>query len=140
MRFYWLINRVPSLISGPTFISKVEYWEKIYSSEQTNFSYASISGNIPTANAVHHEVLWEFLQLHGIHARIISLMTGLYCESESVVKCEGSISSFFPMNMGVRKGCILDPSLFITCIDWVLGKAGEQNHILEQLLAIPGFY
>lgn len=50
---YWLINRVLPLISGPRFKSKIECWEEIYSPEQTNFSYASISANIPTANALH---------------------------------------------------------------------------------------
>ncbi|KAG0712833.1 Retrovirus-related Pol polyprotein from type-1 retrotransposable element R2 [Chionoecetes opilio] len=51
----------------------------------------------------------------------------LYSGTESVVKCGAGISSFFAVNTGVRQGCVLDPSLFNTCIDWVLGKVVDQS-------------
>ena len=39
------------------------------------------------------------------------------------------MSSFFPVNTGVRQGCVLAPSLFNTCMDWVLlGRVVEQSH------------
>ena len=38
------------------------------------------------------------------------------------------MSSFFPVNTGVRQGCVLVPSLFNTCMDWVLGRVVEQGH------------
>ena len=34
----------------------------------------------------------------------------------------------FPLNTGVKQGCLLAPSLFNTCMDWVLGRVVEQNH------------
>ncbi|KAG0716932.1 Retrovirus-related Pol polyprotein from type-1 retrotransposable element R2 [Chionoecetes opilio] len=55
------------------------------------------------------------------------LMTGLYSVIESAVKCGGGVSSFFPVNTGVRQGCVLAPSLFNTCMDWVLGKVVDQS-------------
>ena len=54
-------------------------------------------------------------------------MTGQYSGTESVVKCGGGISSFFPVDSGVRQGCVLAPSLFNTCMDWVLGKVADQS-------------
>ena len=36
--------------------------------------------------------------------------------------------SFFPVNIGVRQGCVLAPSLFNTCIDWVQDRVVEQIH------------
>ena len=38
------------------------------------------------------------------------------------------MSSFFPVNTGLRQGCVLAPSLFNTCMDWVLGRVIEQSH------------
>ena len=38
------------------------------------------------------------------------------------------MSSFFPVNTVVRQGCVLAPSLFNTCMDWVLGRVVEQSH------------
>ena len=79
-------------------------------------------------DSVHRETLWEILRVRGIPARIIGLITGLYSGTESAVKCGGGISSFFPVNSGVRQGCVLAPSLFNTCMDWILGKVVDQSH------------
>ena len=38
------------------------------------------------------------------------------------------MSSFFPVNTGMRQGCVLAPSLFNPCMDWVLGRVVEQSH------------
>ena len=32
------------------------------------------------------------------------------------------------MNTWVRQGCVLAPSLFNTCMDWVLGKVVDPSH------------
>ena len=79
-------------------------------------------------DSVHREALWELLRLRGIPARIIGLLTGLYTGTESAVKFGGGVSSFFPVNSGVRQGCVLAPSLFNTCMDWVLGRVVDQSH------------
>ena len=67
-------------------------------------------------DSVHRETLWDLLRLRGIPARIIGLLTGLYYETVSAVKGGGGVSSFFPVNTGVRQGCVLAPSLFNTGI------------------------
>ncbi|KAG0729200.1 (E3-independent) E2 ubiquitin-conjugating enzyme UBE2O [Chionoecetes opilio] len=74
-------------------------------------------------DSVHRESLWDLLRLRGIPASTI----GLYSGTESAVKCWGGVSSFFPVNTGVRQGCVLAPSLFNTCMDWVLGKVVYQS-------------
>ena len=79
-------------------------------------------------DSVYREALWDLLRLRGIPARIIGLLTGLYSGTESAVKCGGGVSCFFPVNAGVRQGCVLAPSLFNTCMDWVLGRVVDQSH------------
>ena len=80
-------------------------------------------------DSVHRETLWDLLCLRGIPAaRIIGQLTGLYSGTVSAVKCGGGVSSFSPVNTGVRQGCVLAPSLFNTCMDWVLGRVVEQSH------------
>lgn len=39
----------------------------------------------------------------------------------------GSIS-VFPVNSGMRQECVLAPSIFNTCTDWVLGNVADQSH------------
>ena len=76
---------------------------------------------------MHRESLWEILRLRGIPTKIIDLISSLYTGTESAVKCGGGISSFFPVNSGVRQGCVLAPTLFNTCMDWILGRAVSQS-------------
>ncbi|KAG0720925.1 LINE-1 retrotransposable element ORF2 protein [Chionoecetes opilio] len=78
-------------------------------------------------DSVHRESLWDLLRLRGIPARTIGLITGLYSGTESVVKCGAGVSGFFPVNTGVRQGCVLAPSLFNACMDWVLDKVVDQS-------------
>ncbi|XP_069995846.1 uncharacterized protein [Penaeus vannamei] len=54
---------------------------------------------------------------------IIGLKASLYTGTESAVKCGGGLSSFIPVSSGVRQGCVLAPTLFYTCMDWILGRA-----------------
>ncbi|KAG0726185.1 LINE-1 retrotransposable element ORF2 protein [Chionoecetes opilio] len=78
-------------------------------------------------DSVHRESLWDLLRLRGIPARTIGLITGLYSGTESAVKCGAGVSSLFPVNTGVRQGCVLAPSLFNACMDWVLDKVVDQS-------------
>ena len=78
-------------------------------------------------DSVHREALWDLLRFRGIPAAILDLLVGLYAGTESAVKYGGGVSSFFPVNSGVRQGCVLAPSLFNTCMDWVLGRAVDRS-------------
>ena len=86
-------------------------------------------------DSVHHEALWELLHLYGIPAGSIGLLSDLYSGTESAVKCVcvvgvgwRGVSSVFSVYTGVRQGCVLAPSLFNTCMDWVLGRVADQSH------------
>ena len=37
------------------------------------------------------------------------------------MKCGGTATDFFPVQTVVRQGCVLTPSLFCTCMDWIMG-------------------
>ncbi len=68
-------------------------------------------------DSVHWEMLWRLLGLRGIPAGIIGLLSGLYSDTESAVKCGGGVSDFFPVTAAVRQGCVLAPTLFNVCMD-----------------------
>ena len=54
-------------------------------------------------------------------------MSELYSGTESAVRCGGTISDLFPVVTGVRQGCVLAPTLFSTCLDWILGRMSERS-------------
>ena len=43
------------------------------------------------------------------------------------MRCGGTISDLFPVVSGVRQGCGLAPTLFSTCMDWILGRMSERS-------------
>ena len=78
---------------------------------------------------MHRKALWDLLEFRRISAGIVGLLTGLYSRTESVMKWEEvSVSSLFPVNTGVRQGCVLAPSFFNTCMDWLLIRVVNQSH------------
>jgi len=46
----------------------------------------------------------------------------LHSESESAVRCGGSIGDLFTVVTGVCQGCVLVPTLFSACLDYILGR------------------
>ena len=73
-------------------------------------------------DSVSREALWRLLELRGIPTRLVRLISALYSGTESAVKCGAARSDFFPVHTGVRQGCVLAPSLFSTCMDWIMDR------------------
>ena len=73
------------------------------------------------------DALWRILGLRGVPPKLIDLMSELYSGTESAVRCGLTISDLFPVVAGVRQGCVLAPTLFSTCMDWILGRMLERS-------------
>ena len=41
--------------------------------------------------------------------------------------CGGSISDLFPVVAEVRQGCVLAPTLFSACMDWILERISKRS-------------
>ena len=73
-------------------------------------------------DSVDRATLWRVLGLRGIPTHLVHLISTLYSGTEGAVKCGGAVSDAFPVNAGVRQGCVLAPSLFSTCMDWIMER------------------
>ena len=76
---------------------------------------------------MNRDALWRILGLRGVPPKLIDLTSELYSGTESAVRCGGTISDLFPVGTGVRQGCVLVPTLFSTCMDWILGRMSERS-------------
>ena len=76
---------------------------------------------------MNRDALWRSLGLRGVPTKLIDLMSELYSGTESAVRCGGTISNLFPIVTGVRQGCVLAPTLYSTCMDWILGRISERS-------------
>ena len=76
-------------------------------------------------DSVNRDALWRILGLRGVPPKLINLMSELYSGTESAVRCGGTISDLFAVATGVHQGCVLAPTIFSTCMDWILGRMSE---------------
>ena len=79
------------------------------------------------SDSVNRDGLWRILGVRGVPSKLINLMSELYSGTESVVRCGDTISDLFPVVTGVRQGCLLAPTLFSACMDWILGRMSERS-------------
>ena len=77
-------------------------------------------------DSVNRDALWRILGLRGVPPKLIDLMSELYSDTESAVRCGETISDLFLVLTGVRQGCVLAPTLFSTCMDRILGMMSER--------------
>ena len=64
------------------------------------------------------------LGLLWVPPKLIDLMCELY---SGAVRCGDTISDLFPVVTGVHQGCGLAPTLFSTCMDWIMGRMLERS-------------
>ena len=78
-------------------------------------------------DSVNQDAFWRILSLRGVPPKLINLISELYSGTESAVRCGDTIFDLFPVVTGVRQGCVLAPTLFSACMDWILGRMSERS-------------
>ncbi len=70
-------------------------------------------------DSVHRNTLWMILHSYGIPSKIISIIKTFYEHFECSVITGNDLSEWFPVQSGVRQGCIISSILFLVTIDWI---------------------
>ena len=78
---------------------------------------------------VFREALCKILKSYGIPEKIVRLIRYLYYGFECAVLHEGSYSSFFLLEIGVKQSCLLLGSLFVVIIDWLMTETTRGRNI-----------
>ena len=71
-------------------------------------------------DSVDRRLLWRLLEHYGIPPKIINLIKAIYDGTSCRVVHSGKLTESFPVNTGVRQGCLLSPFLFLLAIDWIM--------------------
>ncbi|VDN21751.1 unnamed protein product [Dibothriocephalus latus] len=71
------------------------------------------------------------MTLSGLPPKIIAMIKACYRSTTAQVLAHNNFSEIFAIRSGVRKGCALSLILFKYFIDWVLGKALQENDGIE---------
>ena len=58
----------------------------------------------------------------------VEIIKNLYDKTEFSIIAGGELSYWFPVNIGVRQGCIMSPSLFNIFMEYVMKVVKSLNH------------
>ena len=80
-------------------------------------------------DSLDRESLWKLMRHYGIPDKLVKLVKATYDGTNCQVFHEGQLSRPFPIETGVRQGCLLSPFLFILAIDWIMKETtkGRMN-------------
>ena len=76
---------------------------------------------------MNQDALWRIHGSCGVPPKLINLISELCSGAENAVRCDGSISNLFSVVTGVCQECVLAPTLFSACVDWILGRMPERS-------------
>jgi RNA-binding protein YlmH len=63
-------------------------------------------------DSVEHSKMWNSMRNAGITVHLIGLIRDLDTEQEAKVQVKQGATDWFPVQKGVRQGCILSPGVY----------------------------
>ncbi|KAJ8287175.1 hypothetical protein GJAV_G00048520 [Gymnothorax javanicus] len=77
-------------------------------------------------DTVDHASLWNILKYLGVPPKITTMFQRLYINFESCVRVSGKDSGWFPIDSGVRQGCVAAPDLFNCVVDHLMTQVCKE--------------
>ena len=56
--------------------------------------------------------MWQMLRVYGVGRKLLKAVQSFYVDSRACVRVGNDVSEFFPVNVGLRHGCVVSPWLF----------------------------
>ena len=56
--------------------------------------------------------MWQMLKVYGVGGKLLKAVQSLYIDSRACVRVGNDVSEVFPVNVGLRQGCVMSPWLF----------------------------
>ena len=67
----------------------------------------------------------------GVDTKIVNIIEALYKDTECAIVIDGHITEWFKVNIGVRQGCILSPTLFNIFLEFVMKELKSLDQDLQ---------
>ena len=85
-------------------------------------------------DSIHRPSLWNILEIYGFQPKYVNIIKAFYDDSRCCVRTEAGNSEWFPVNTGVKQGCVMSPMLFSITMDWVMRNCtADKNRGIEWL-------
>ena len=86
--------------------------------------------------------MWQLLRVHGVGGKLLKAVQSFYVDSKACVRVGNDVSEWFPVNVGLRQGCVTSPWLVNVYMDGVVREVNVRvlGKGLELLSANGGKY
>ena len=71
-------------------------------------------------NTIDRHGMWQMLRVYGVGGKLLKAVQSFYIDSRACVRMGNDVSEWFPVNVGLRQGCVLFPWLFNAYMDGVV--------------------
>ena len=66
----------------------------------------------PPSGAIDRHGMWQMLRVYGVRGKFLKAVQRFYVDSRMCVLVGNDVSEWFPVNVGLRQGCVMSPWLF----------------------------
>ena len=84
-----------------------------------NFHFIDFKAAFDT---VWRKALWKMLKSIGVCSKIVNIVEYMYNQTECSILIDGQLKDWFHVEVGVRQGCILSPTLFNIFLEFVMDE------------------
>ena len=71
-------------------------------------------------DTVDRHVMWQMLRVYVVGEKLLKVVQSFYKDSRARVRVGNDASEWFPVNVGLRQGCVMSPWLFNVYMDGVV--------------------
>ena len=64
--------------------------------------------------------MWQMLRVYGVGGKLLKAVQSFYLDSRACDRVGNDVSEWFPVNVGLRQGCVVSPWLFNVYMDGVV--------------------
>ena len=84
--------------------------------------------------------MWQLLRSYGVGGKLLNAVQSFYKDSRARVRVGNDVSEWFPINVGLRQGCVMSPWLFNVYMDGMIREVNVRmlGNRLESLNANGG--
>ncbi|CAG2196515.1 unnamed protein product [Mytilus edulis] len=90
-------------------------------------TYAAFIDFKKAYDTINRALLFSKLELLGVSSKMIKALRSLYNNVQSCIKLNGLLSDWFPVNTGLKQGCIISPLLFNFFINDLIDEVKKLN-------------
>ena len=66
--------------------------------------------------------MWQMLRVYGVGGKLLKAVQSFYVDSRVCVWVGNDVSEWFPVNVGLRQGCVMSPWLFNVYMDGMVQR------------------